>query len=125
MARKEVSPPAFYLVEGAVYPEGPFRSDITPEAAAAAGVLNNLIAWNENFGFHTSHATLSARLMISPSMFNRYIRGVSYPDFATVAKLEEVTGVILWPSLEHRYRLTSGKPARADDWLYADKAQAH
>lgn len=118
MARKEVFPPAFYLEKGAVYPEGPFRSDATPEALAAAGVLNNLIAWNESFGMHTSHATLASRLLISPSMFNRYIRGVSYPDFATLAKMEEATGAILWPSLEHRYRLTGGKPARADDWLY-------
>ena len=118
MPRKEVFPPAFYLQENALFPEGPFRTDVTPEALAAAGVLNNLIAWNENSGHHTSHATLAARLMISPSMFNRYIRGVSYPDFATVAKMEEAAGEMLWPSLEHRDRLRGSVPARADSWLY-------
>lgn len=121
MGRKEIQPPATYLRTGAVYPEGPFEAYATPEALAAAGVLNNLIAWNETTGLHTSHATLAARLMISPSMFNRYIRGVSYPDFATVAKLEEVTGVMLWPSIEHRQRLVGNVPARADVWLYPAK----
>ena len=52
--------------------------------------------------------TLAKKAELSQGMLSRILKGISYPDISTIAKLEEFVGWDLWGTREQRYNLKRG-----------------
>lgn len=117
---KKLVDPKDYVDEskGGVYPFGPFRDDVSDGALAAATFAFNLTLYmNGDFDpdgqqrfqlIREKQLTLAKKTELSQGMLSRILKGISYPDISTIAKLEEYVGWDLWGTREQRYNLKNG-----------------
>ena len=89
--------PVTYLEKNGYFPDGPFRRDTPREvflAAALAKRLHKLIG-KESIRY------IAKRADLSPQTVHNILKGTTWPDLRTIARLEIIFPYQLWGS-EHR-----------------------
>jgi len=87
------SPPSSYLAEGGRWPDGPFP-DATPAPVLYAAGISRLLA-EALRGRRIGEVAEDAD--VHRSTVSDILAGSTWPDLATVAKLEQALGARLWP----------------------------
>ncbi|MDE0132304.1 MAG: helix-turn-helix transcriptional regulator [bacterium] len=98
--------PVTYVAPKGKFPQGPYRSETPPEVFLAAGLARRLKDRIEKDSIrHFAH-----KANLSPQTLVNILRGETWPDLLTIARLEHALERKLWGN-EHRKRPI---------WLYGD-----
>ena len=91
--------PIAYLKENGVFPHGPYLQDAPKEVFLAAGLAVRLQTkiGNESIRYIAKKADLSPQTLLN------ILKGVSWPDLRTIARLENALDTKLWGNEHRRY----------------------
>lgn len=92
---RQPSPPVTYLAEDAVWPDGPFGPDAPVLTAAAARYTAAVRAELERRGW--SIARLARETDMTAAWASRILRGLTWPDFDAVVRIEQVLQISFFP----------------------------
>ena len=93
MASRSYQPPADFVDEGGQWPVGPFVAQAPVYARVTAALVVHLRA---AIG-EQSLRSVAVPAGIDPTSLSRLLTGKVVPDLATIAALEQVLDVDLWP----------------------------
>lgn len=93
MAARKYAPPRTWVVDRGEWPDGPLRPDAPPYAVVTREVVRRYRAAAGS----RSLRSVAGAAGIDPTSLSRTLGGETVPDVHTVAVLEDVLGVPLWP----------------------------
>ena len=89
--------PRDYVQRGAQWPTGPLEPNPPPEVRLVRGIVTKLEARNARKDIYET----AKRCGLNPQTIYNVLDGKTWPDLATIARLEVHFGVRLWGN-EHR-----------------------
>lgn len=118
MPRQRTPEPRLFAL-GDKFPKGPFQPDTPVYALAAALFAVNLSAYMdgtlriygkdpEEFVIDSTVYSLAKKAEVGRAILSRILKGSSYPDMTTVAKLEAYCSADLWGTDAERRQLLAG-----------------
>lgn len=93
MSKRPSTAPRAWLAAGAPWPDG----DLDPAAPHAAKTTHAIVRRLHRAAGGRSQRELAEAAGFSSGTLSRLFNGLVVPDVATIARLEDVLGVGLWP----------------------------
>lgn len=99
MSKRPSTAPRAWLAPGAPWPDG----DLDPAAPHAAKTTHAIVRRLHRAAAGRSQRDIAEAAGFSSGTLSRLFNGLVVPDVATIARLEDVLGVSLWPEPDERY----------------------